>query len=569
MRTFPHADAGRPPLSSPAVFLLWMWRKQAAISAGGMTWGVLWMASAAAMPLALGKAIDTGLAAHDPAALAFWVGLLAVSGVIQTATGTMRHRFAVSSWLSAAYRVEQLVVEHAARLGAVLPRRISTGEVVAVTASDMEHIGDAYEVSNRTAGAVLVFAGVAALMIVTTPVLGIVVVVGTPILMLIVGPMMRPLERRQAEQRKLFGETTTIASDTVTGLRILRGIGGEDLVVRNYKTASQKVRQAGVRVARVASMMEAAQILLPGLFAIMIAWLGARLALDRQISAGQLVSAYAYAAFLVLPLRTFAEMAEVLTKAVVAAKRIIAVLRLDRDIVSPADPLPMPDPATATLADALSGAEFKPGLRTAVVCERRADADALAERLARYVDADVRFGGVPLAELELAAVRAAILLADPHPHMFSGPLAEELDPTGQASRAAIEAAVGVADAEDVVEALPDGLDTEVIEQGRFFSGGQRQRLVLARSLVADPDVLILLEPTSAVDAHTESRIAGRLTAARAGRTTIVFSTSPLLAGAADEVVFLPDGGKTSATGNHHALLRQNSAYRAVVTRGTS
>lgn len=546
-----------------------MWRKQASISAGGMTWGTLWMGSAAVMPLALGKALDTGLAAHDPGALAFWVSVLAVSGVIQTATGTMRHRFAVSSWLSAAFRVEQLVVEHAARLGAVLPRRISTGEVVAVTGSDMEHIGDAYEVSNRTAGAVLAFTGVATLMAVTTPVLGIVVVVGTPLLMLIVGPMMRPLERRQAEQRKLFGATTTIASDTVTGLRILRGIGGEDLVVRNYKTASQQVRQAGVRVARVASLMEATQILLPGLFAVLIAWLGARLAVTQQITPGQLVSAYAYAAFLVLPLRTFAEMAEVLTKAVVASKRIIAVLRVDRDITSPEHPVPMPEPSTATLADALSGAEFKPRLCTAVVCERRADADALAERLARYVDADVRFGGVPLADLDLAAVRAAILLADPHPHMFSGPLAEELDPTGHANRPAIETAVGIADAKDVVDALPDGLDTEVIEQGRFFSGGQRQRLVLARSLVTDPDVLIMLEPTSAVDAHTESRIASQLATARTGRTTIVFSTSPLLATAADEVVFLPTGGKTVATGSHHALLRQNPAYRAVVTRGTS
>ncbi|GAA1668968.1 ABC transporter ATP-binding protein [Fodinicola feengrottensis] len=546
-----------------------MWRQQAGISAGGMTFGVLWMGSAAAMPLALGKALDEGLARHSPKALASWVAVLLVAGLVQAATGIMRHRFAVSSWLSAAYRVEQLVVEQAARLGAVLPRRISTGEVVAVTASDMEHIGDAYEVSNRTAGAVLTFFGVATLMVVTTPILGIVVVIGTPILMLIVGPMMRLLERRQAEQRKLFGDTATIASDTVAGLRVLRGIGGETLVVRNFREASQRVRYAGVRVAKVASTMEATQILLPGLFAVLIAWLGARLAVTHQITAGQLVSSYAYAAFLVLPLRTFAEMAEVLTKANVAAKRIVAVLRLERDIVSPGVPVPLPEPATATLTDAVSGAEFKPGLFTAVVCERRADADTLAERLARYVDADVRFGGVRLDELALEDVRATILLADPHPHMFSGPLAEELDPTDQADRSRILAAISAADAGDVVSGLADGLDTEVVEQGRFFSGGQRQRLVLARSLVADPAVLIMLEPTSAVDAHTEHRIAQRLAGARSGRTTVVFSTSPLIAGAADEVVFLPAGGVGADAGDHHALMRQNIAYQTVVTRGSS
>lgn len=540
------------------------------MSAGGMTWGVLWMGSAAAMPLALGKAIDSGLAAHDPAALTLWVSVLAVAGVIQTATGLMRHRFAVSSWLSAAYRVEQLVVEHTTALGAALPRRISTGEVVAVTASDMTHVGDTFEVSNRTAGAVLSFFAVATLMIVTTPILGIVVVIGTPVLMLIIGPMMRPLERRQAEQRKLFGDTATIASDTVAGLRILRGIGGEGLVVDNFREASQRVRRAGIRVAKVASTMEATQVLLPGLFAVLIAWLGARLALAGQITPGQLVSAYAYAAFLVLPLRTFAEMAEVLTKGLVAAKRVTGLLRLERDITSPAEPVPLPTPSSATLSDAKSGAEFKPGLLTAVVCERRVDADALAERLARYVDADVRFGGVPLDQLSLPDVRATILLADPHPHMFSGPLIEELDPAGTGDEARIWSAVRTADAQDVVGGLSDGLHTEVVEQGRFFSGGQRQRLVLARSLVANPPVLLLLEPTSAVDAHTEHRIAGGLAAARAGRTTLVFSTSPLIASTADEVVFLPTGEESVAeAGDHHALMRQNPAYREVVTRGAS
>ncbi len=85
-----------------------------------------------------------------------------------------------------------------------------------------------------------------------------------------------------------------------------------------------------------------------------------------------------------------------------------------------------------------------------------------------------------------------------------------------------------ASAYDVLEALPDGFETEVTEKGRSFSGGQRQRLVLARALAADPEVLVLVEPTSAVDAHTEARIAERLRGARAGRTTVVTTSSPLM-----------------------------------------
>ena len=103
------------------------------------------------------------------------------------------------------------------------------------------------------------------------------------------------------------------------------------------------------------------------------------------------------------------------------------------------------------------------------------------------------------------------------------------------------------------------------ERGRSFSGGQRQRLVLARTLVADPEVLVLVEPTSAVDAHTEARIAERLRGHRAGRTTVVMTSSPLLLDRADKVVFIHQG-RAVAAGTHRQLL-DDPRYRRVVTRG--
>ena len=117
----------------------------------------------------------------------------------------------------------------------------------------------------------------------------------------------------------------------------------------------------------------------------------------------------------------------------------------------------------------------------------------------------------------------------------------------------------------MLEALPDGLETLVAERGRSFSGGQRQRLVLARALAADPEVLVLVEPTSAVDAHTEARVASRLREHRAGRTTVVTTTSPLLLDRVDHVAFLQDG-RVVAFGTHRDLLDEVPAYRAVVTR---
>ena len=114
--------------------------------------------------------------------------------------------------------------------------------------------------------------------------------------------------------------------------------------------------------------------------------------------------------------------------------------------------------------------------------------------------------------------------------------------------------------------LPGGWQGRLGERGRALSGGQRQRVILARALLADPEILVLVEPTSAVDAHTEARIASRLAEARRGRTTVVMTASPLLLRHADRVALL-DGGEVVACGSHAELFATCAAYREVVRRG--
>jgi ABC-type multidrug transport system fused ATPase/permease subunit len=395
--------------------------------------------------------------------------------------------------------------------------------------------------------------------------LGLVVVLGVPLLMAVVGLLIRPLHRQQQAYRDSEGALTTRAGDIVSGLRVLRGVGGEPMLSARYRARSQALRADGLRVARVESLLEAAQVLLPGAFLVLVTWLGARFALRGEITAGQLVAFYGYTAFLVSPLRQLTEAVDKLTRGHVAARRVVRLLRLAPELVDPPRPAALPD-GPGELVDVESGVTVRPGRFTALAATAPEDAAAIVDRLGRYVDSDATLHGVPLRALPLATVRERILVADNAAHLFTGRLRAELDPHDRADDAAIAAALAAASATDIVEALPDGLDSAVAERGREFSGGQQQRLRLARALVADPETLLLVEPTSAVDAHTEARIAERLASARAGRTTLVCTTSPLVLSRADYVIFVEDG-KAAAEGTHTALLDGEPRYRATVSRG--
>jgi ABC-type multidrug transport system fused ATPase/permease subunit len=532
---------------------------------GGMLFGIVWMSCQAVMPAVIGRAIDRGVADKDGSALLAYAGVMLAIGLVQAVTGIMRHRFAVTNWLTAAYRTVQLVGRQATHLGGALARKVSTGEVVAIGTNDISNLGQVMDVSARFAGAIVSFLLVAVILLNTSVPLGLLVLIGVPGLMLLIGPLLRPLARRSAHQRHLMGELSNTASDIVSGLRVLRGIGGEEVFHSRYRRESQDTRQAGVQVARLQSVLDALQVFLPGVFVVIVVWLGARYAVQGRISPGELVAFYGYSAFLMIPLRTATEYANKLIRARVSARRVIRVLALTPDHLDPADPAEPPPPG-AELADARTGLRVRPGLMTALVSDQPHEAAELADRLglcAPIVDDDVTLGRVPLTRLPRAEVRRRIVVSDTGATLFSGRLATVLDTSG----GDVPRALATASTDDILEALPDGLDTVVAERGRTFSGGQRQRLVLARALAGDPEILVLVEPTSAVDAHTEARIAARLRGHREGRTTVVVTSSPLVLDAVDEVAFL-SGGRVVAVGSYGDLLASHSDFRAVVTRET-
>ena len=567
MIELPTSDPGRPDTRSPARLLLWVGRQQVGMLMAGVAFGVVWMVAQAFMPFAIGRAVQDGLVERNGTALGLWAGVLLGLGALQAAAGVMRHRVAVFNWLQASYRLAQVVGHHAARTGPAVRGRLTTGEVVATVSNDAMRAGGAFDITARLAGAVVSYVVVAVILLSTSIVLGLVVLLGVPVLVAALGFVVRPLQRRQREQREEVGRLTALGADTVAGLRVLRGIGGEQVFLDRYRDRSQHVRHAGVRVALPQSTLDAAQVLLPGIFVVIVTWIGARFAVSGRIEPGDLVAFYGYAAFLVIPLRTAAEAVDKVTRALVGARRMLDVLAVERVIDEPADPAHEP-PAGVPLTDERSGVVVAPGLLTGLVSNVPHDAVEIADRLGRFTDGGgVSLDGVSLADLPVETVRRRIVVSETDPLLFSGTLRAELDPWGRAQDdAQVLSAVAVADAQDVLDALPEGLDAVIEERGRGFSGGQRQRLVLARALLAGAEILILVEPTSAVDAHTEARVARRLRRAREGLTTLVVTGSPLVLDQADRVVFVKDGF-VAATGTHRELLDSNQAYRDTVMRG--
>ncbi|MDT5035109.1 MAG: hypothetical protein QOE03_294 [Micromonosporaceae bacterium] len=602
MKALPVPEPGIPDSRSPLRYLWWLAGTQAATIAGGIGFGIAWMAARAVAPAVVGRAVDA-LANRDSGGLLRWSAVLAALGLGQTIAGLCRHRFAVTNWLAGAYRTVAVVTRHATGLGATLAKRVAAGEVVSIGTADISHVGNGMDITARGSGSVVAIVVVSVILIDTSPRLGLIVLCGVPLLMCLVGLLLRPLHRRQHAYRELSGELTGQAADIVAGLRVLRGVGGEAAFAERYRVRSQRLRAAGVRVARVESVLLAAQVFLPGVFVALVTWIGARYVRTGAITPGELVASYGYATFLVFPMRTLVETAQKLTRAYVAARRVVTLLALRPELTDPPRPADPPD-TVGELVDPVSGVVVRPGVLTALAAADPADAVAITDRLGRYdPTSTVLLSGVPLHDLPLAAVRERILVADNNARLFRGRLRDELTPpapsptassrpvpqgepaapaprdgarlghpgVAQSSNVAVSGggvagALYAAAAGDIVDSLPAGLDTEVTLGGREFSGGQQQRLRLARALLADPPVLILVEPTGAVDAHTEARIGDRLPAARAGRATLICSTSPLLLDRADRVVFVV-GGRVVAEGTHAGLLRTDPRYAATVTRG--
>lgn len=558
------AVADRPDLRGPLRYLCWLARCQLGRVLLGAGYGTAWMVTLALPAFVLSKAIDEGLRAGDTGALWRWAGALLGVGIVNAWLAIGRHRTMSQVRIDANLRTTRLTVDQVTRLGADLPRRVSAGEVAAIGLGDVVTISTALTVTGPGIGAVIAYAVIGVLLWTVSWLLAVVVLLGVPALAAGVGPLLRRLLASQAAYREAQGELSGQLVDVVEGLRVLNAFGGKAAYAERYRADSQSLRDRGYRVAAVTSWISGLAVGLPSVFLAGVTWLAARLAVDGSISIGQLVAVYGYAAILVVPVSSFIEGGDQVSRALVSARRLLRLLTLvpgHETEPHPADPPAAP----AGLDDPDSGVRVEPGLFTAIVSARPEHAAALLERLAGFTPSAVTWGGTPLREIAPERMRSRVVLADNDAALFAGPLRTVLQGRTDAADGALAAAVHAAAAEDIVRQLRRGLAAPIEQGGANLSGGQRQRVRLARVLVADPEVLLAVEPTSALDAHTEALVADRVRALRQGRTTVVTTSSPLLLARADRVCLLTDG-RLAASGTHRDLLAASPDYRAVVAR---
>ncbi len=600
-------DFTDPDTRSPVRFLGWLlWQQGPLLALSSLVSVIQWLPGSVG-PYVVGRIIDDGVRARDLGTVG-WLSLIMLGLVLAgVGAGVLGHTLVVRGWLVGMYGPMKLVTRKSTQLGHVLGQRTPTGEVLSVSSSDSDQFGALTEVIARAVGAGIAYLVIAGLVLSTSTRLGVVVLVIAPVAVLLARPLLVPLQAKEESERARSSELTSLATDIVAGLRILRGIGGERTFARNYVSQSQRTREAGIASGVWQGAVDSVSVLFSGLFLVILTWLGAREVVAGSMTVGQLISFFGYAVFMVWPIQTFFDLAQKWVRSVVAARKTVALLSLQPPWAPVPDEVGLPRPAV--LHDERSGFSARPGELTVLVSALPDDSAALADRLGRYLPGDhdpvaldvgpavkgrvarqararqqaareeqnardreradarwgVTLGGVDLGAVPVRAVREEILVSDNAGLVFAGTLQSAIDPHGRLSRREAETALHTAAAEDVFEALPGGWQGVIDERGRGLSGGQRQRVVLARALALDPEILILVEPTSAVDAHTEAEIARRLSEHRRGRTTIITTVSPLLLHHADRVALL-EGDRVAAYGHHDELLRTNPAYRRVVAR---
>ena len=544
------------------------------VGCAGLT---LHQVSEALVPVTIGAAVDNAISPHDGGALLWWLGALAAVFIMLALSWRIGTLATMRSFSYGSHDLRQLVVERTLHPRGMAARR-APGEIVAIASSDADRVAG---LSWLIAGGLASTAGVATsavtLLLISVP-LGLAVLLATPLMLLVMHRLTKPLEDRSDAEQSTAARAGALATDFVTGSRPLKGLGAEDAAVDRYRIASQSSLVSALKAIRAKSAFTGASTAMSAAFLAGIAFFAAWFAVQGVITVGQLVAVVGVAQFVQGPMASLGFLSVELARKRASAARIAVLLE---------EPEAVPAPATATPGAPTAGAVER-GVGALPLLELRSSADVafpsfsasageivgvvlpdavlarqLVDTLGFRIPATrgtVSIDGLDAVDLDPSHARSRVF-ADSHDGVLFRCSVRENVATANGQELDVRAFAAAA-VVDFVSQLPEGTETVLTGHGQSLSGGQRQRLVLGRSLHQEQAVLVLHDPTTAVDTATEAEIAKGLRNFPE-KALVLVTTSPTLLAACHRVVVGTADGPPEA-GTHRELLATSASYRAAV-----
>ncbi|MGW6543581.1 ABC transporter ATP-binding protein [Streptomyces massasporeus] len=548
------------------------------------------------IPLVLKWMVDGPIAHRDPAGV--WLGALylLLLGLTEALLFGLRRLLVARplSHVEASMRAD--LYRHLQRLPVAFHDRWASGQLLSRATTDLMLLRQflAFPLTFLLVNGVTIVVGVI-IMLLQDWTLGLVVL--GPALPLMVTCMV--FEKRYAtvarRAQDQVGDLTTVVEESVLGIRIIKGFGRHRSQARAFRDLSKTLRGTELRKARLLAVIWGVIVTLPEVAIGAALVVGVVQVAEGALSAGTLVAFLSTALALRWPVESIGFLLAMSQEAATATARYFEVMDEEVEDATTA-PGTGPDRGTATAGGSGtgSGQGRHRGLRFHDVSFRYPDAPAGTPPVLQHIDLHIRPGesmalvgatgsgkttltaliprfyeltsgritldGVDITELSRQALRAKVAVAFEEPTLFSAAVGDNvlMGAGDTAGTADLERALAVAQA-DFVHALPQGTGTQVGEQGLSLSGGQRQRLALARAVVGQPEFLVLDDPLSALDVHTEAAVEAALRQVLADTTALIVAHRPSTVLLADRVALL-SGGRIAAVGTHHELLRTNAEY---------
>jgi ABC-type multidrug transport system fused ATPase/permease subunit len=538
-----------------------LWREQRRLVLLGLGCAFVYSGLSLAIPIVIRHAIDDAIAPRSGHRSALWPYLVGVALLALARFGlNFTRRYATArTGIRVEWRMRELLYQAYLRYPRAFYDRHATGQVVSRATNDLYPIR--YFIGwGMTQGiqSLMMIVGIAVVLFLVNVKLAAIALISMPAVFVLAFTFARKVMPISRHVQQLKADVTEAADEAVVGIEMVQAFGREDDVQSRFARKAEAVRDGVLRQARVEAAFLPGLLFLPTLSIAAVVFFGGRDVIGGTLTYGEFFLFYQLLLQMVWPLEALGWILSLAQRATASASRSFAWLQGIEQVPEPTHPTSLPAGqlgvhfqdvrfSYGTGSEVLSGVELKvePAEVIAVCGPTGVGKTSLLNLLPRFydpTDGRVLVGGVDVRDVELAELRSAVAIVTQRPILFSLPLRDNL--TAARPDAPWEEVVAACEAAGVAHfaaELPDGYDTLIGERGVNLSGGQRQRVALARALVAGARVIVLDDPMSAVDTHTERHLVENLRPALAGRTVLIATQRLSTVEVADRAVVLDDG----------------------------